>query len=1058
MQNRGEIRTTKQEWQNWLKTVNNFFSNSSLASVLFKPNNSDVRPYIKVSVSEVLFYGLLDSGAAISVLGNGSHEYFINMGFSVNSVNNKNRIIVANGSESDTIGYLYLPVCYNNVTHVIKFFIIPTIVSDVLFGVDFWRAFNLAPSIFQELSCIEAPKSFICGASDSDSQLGKIETFGSLSESQKVLARQVVNNFVNISFDKVGLGRTSLIEHTIETGDSPPIKCRPYPMSPEKLQQLYKELDYMLDLGVVAPSEGPWNNPTLMVPKPDGQLRFCLDCRKLNSVTKGDAYAIPYIPQILDSLKQARYLSSIDLKASFWQIPLHPSSQEKTNFTVPGRGLFKFTVMPFGLCGAPARQQRLMDMLFGSQFNADLTNGICFVYVDDLIVASSDFETHLKILNRVFDKLKSANLTVNIDKCKFFRKSIKYLGYVVDEFGLRTDPDKIECILNFPTPSTTKEVKMFLGTCSWYRRFIRNFSTIAAPLNSLTSKKNKFVWTTEAEQAFKTLKSALVTAPILACPDFTLPFTVHCDASGYGIGGMLTQNFDGVDHPIAYISRSLNKCERNYSATEREALAVVYSVEKFEPYLGSRPFKIVTDHASLKWFMKLENPTGRLARWGCRLSQFDFEIVHRKGKDNIIPDTLSRLVNVDTVNNVSDEWYDRIYNSCTNSPNNFPNFRVETGVLLRFSKSKYCLTNEFDWKEVVHKGNRETIIAENHCPPTSGHLGIFKTHRRISLRYYWPGMFKDVTEYINKCETCISYKHSNRLTPGTMGEPKRCYRPFQVVSADLVGPLPKSRSGFMHLLVITCCFSKYSILVPLRRATSAAVAEATERYLFLLHGIPETVIADNGVQFTGSEFRALLNKYHVPRVHFGPRYTPQVNLVERYNKTIMTAVASYVKDDHRAWDVNIYRVQFAVNSSINESTGFSPFFLVHGREPVVDGTFYRKFSDSEYETDMPRDEYAGDLGTLKNVFEKVRFNLLKAHEHNKKHYDLRRRPAPLFNVGQIVYKRSYTLSDAANYRAAKLAPKYEKCRVKRVVSPLVLELESFDGRSLGLWHVKDVKV
>lgn len=208
----------------------------------------------------------------------------------------------------------------------------------------------------------------------------------------------------------------------------------------------------------------------------------------------------------------------------------------------------------------------------------------------------------------------------------------------------RTDPDKVRVILDFPLPKTSKEVKMFLGTCSWYRRFIRNFSTIAAPLNALTSTKVKFKWNHT---------NTLVSALVLACPDFEKPYSVHCDASSYGKGGMLTQNIDGNDHPIAYISRSLSKTERNYSATEREALSVIYAVEKFELYLGSRHFTVITDHASLKWYKNLENLTGRLTRWGCRLSQYNYTIEHRKGKDNVVPDALSRLLKVEVVNNPS---------------------------------------------------------------------------------------------------------------------------------------------------------------------------------------------------------------------------------------------------------------------------------------------------------------------------------------------------------------------------------------------------------------------
>lgn len=1042
-----------------MNEVKIYFKNNTVSSVLFEPNINDIRPYLSVNILDLTVCGLLDSGAAISIIGNGAHERFIQLGYSLDD-SNESTVTVADGSTCDTLGTISLPITFKGVNRVIKFYIIPSIISDLIFGVDFWRSFKLMPEIFKSISFIEAPKNFIkCGSVDKP--INFIKSFDYLTSEQQELANLIIEQFHGCSFESKGLGRTNLIEHTIITGDSPPIKCRPYPMSPEKSKELQKEVDKMLELDVITPSESPWNNPVLMVPKTDGTWRFCLDCRKLNSVTKGDAYAIPYIPQILDSLRNAKYISSVDFKSSFWQIKLEEQSQEKTSFTVPGRGLYKFKVMPFGLCGAPARQQRLMDMLFGTPFCSDVTKGMVFCYVDDIIIVAEDFETHLLLLKRLYQRIVSANLTINFEKSKFFRKSLRYLGYIVDEFGLRTDPDKVRAILDFPVPRTSKEVKMFLGTCSWYRRFIRNFSSIAAPLNALTSSKTKFQWNPSAEEAFNSLKTCLVSAPVLACPDFDKPFAVHCDASSYGIGGMLTQKVDGEDHPIAYISRSLNKNERNYSATEREALAVVFSVEKFEPYLGTRPFTVITDHASLRWFMNLENPTGRLARWGCRLSQFSFDIEHRRGKDNVVPDALSRLLTVDAIGTQieeeeEDEWYRKIKVGCTASPMNYPNYRVENGKLYRFCKGKYSLTQEFDWKEVVPKSSRTKVITENHEPPTSGHFGVFKTHRRVSLRYHWPGMYRDIKNFIKDCATCSAYKHKTTLTPGLMGQPKQVYRPFQALSVDLVGPLPKSRSGYMHLLVITCCFSKYTMLFPLRRATSAAVAKVFENYVLLAHGIPETVITDNGVQFTGSEFRGLLESYKVPRVHYGPRYTPQINTVERYNKTVMTAVSSYVKDDHRTWDLQLFKIQFALNSAVNETTGFTPFFLVHGREPIINGTFYKE-TDCDYEVAMPREEYAGEFGTLKEVFEKVRSNILKAHAANAKHYNLRRREVKL-REGQEVWRKTYIQSDAGKFKATKLAPKYEKCIVKKVLSPLVYKLVGYDGKDLGSWHIKDIKV
>lgn len=1055
---------SKSDILNKTNLKNNLNSIDKIASVLFAPNKDDIRPYLKFQVLDFEIIGLLDSGACVSILGNNSHEEFIKFGFEFQECID-NSCSVANGIHLKSLGFIFVPVTFKNITQIIKFIVIPSVVTDVILGCDFWKTFNLAQEIFENIDYRNSPKTFIrtCNSIALD-QIHTIQSYNNLDNSQKELADLMVKDFQNISTEVIGLGRTSLTKHVINTENATPIRTIQYPLSPEKKKALNEELDKMLELDVVTPSESPWNNPVLLVKKPNGDWRFCLDCRKLNAVTKGDCYAIPYMPQILDSLKEARYLSSIDLSSSFWQIPLESrDSQDKTSFTVPGRGTFKFKVMPFGLCGAPARQQRLMDSLFGHGFCSDIENGIVYCYIDDIIIASADFKTHLILLKRVLEKLKFAKLSINFEKSKFFRNSIKYLGYVVDEFGLRTDPEKVSAILNFPTPTSAKEVKMFLGTCSWYRRFIRDFSTIAAPLNKLTcTGKNapSFSWSEDAEQAFLALKNALVTAPVLAVPDFDKPFTVHCDASSFGLGGMLSQNIDGHDHPIAFVSRSLNKAERNYSATEREALAVLFAVEKFEPYLGSRPFKVVTDHSSLKWFTKLENPSGRLARWFCRLSQFNFEIEHRKGTDNVVPDALSRLLRVDQVNvtdgSIQDEWYDKILDGCKKHPLNFPNFCIKNNVLYRFSKSKYNLLSEFDWKQVVRKDQRENVIRENHCDPTAAHLGVFKTHRRLCLQYFWPGMHKDVVDFIKNCDTCAAYKPSQKATPGLMGQPKVCQRPFQVLSVDIVGPLPRSRSGFVYILVVTCCFSKFTLIFPMRRATSAEVVKHFEQRVILAHGVPETVIADNGVQFTGSEFRNLLSRYKIPNLHFTPRYTPQVNLVERYNKTIMTAVASYVEDNHRSWDEHLAKIQFAINSAVNESTGFSPFFLVHAREPVISGSFY-KDPDKEYIAGIPRDEYAGEFHVLQSVFETVREKLLRAHAENSTHYNLRRRPAK-FSVGDVVWKRTFVHSDAEKFKMAKLAPKFEKCRVKKVLSPLVYELERVvDNHPIGSWHIKDLK-
>lgn len=999
----------------------------------------------------------MDSGSAVTILGNGAHTVLVNSGLKVS----KDKLITvtaAGGQSLPSEGYIEIPVHFDGQFHILKAFIVPGILNNLILGVDFWRAFKICPKYLSSIVLDEN------GTNNNNDILSKRNTFiqgyDNLDESQKQLADNIVKQFEDISFQRKGLGVTDLITHHIDTGDASPIRQRYYRLSPEKQRILVEQVDEMLALGVIEKCESSWSSPVLLVNKKDGQPRFCLDSRKLNSVTKRDAYNLPYISEILDNLRDARYLSSIDLSKAFWQIEIAPEDRNKTSFYVPGRGTFHFKRTAFGLTNAPATQQRLVDLLF-SEFDLKV-----FAYLDDVIIVSEDFNSHVTLLLRVLDKLKRANLTVNLDKCRFFSSQLKYLGYVVDGSGLRTDPAKVEAILNYPTPTCRKDVKRFLGTATWYRRFVPNFSTIAAPLNKLTSSKKgspSFKWTPETDSAFQQLKECLVSAPILCCPDYTKPFEVHTDASNYGIGAMLTQTIDGKEHPIAYMSKSLSPAERNYSITERETLAVVTALEYWRCYIeNGQPFTVYTDHSALKWFLSISNPTGRLARWGVRLSSFNFTLKHRRGVDNVIPDALSRVpVNAictsDSHLDSGDTWYTNIYNGCLHNPIDFPNFIIKNNSLYRLSKNKHELTSEFSWKLVVPAELRQKAISENHSEPSAGHMGIFKTYRRLALRYFWPGMYQDVVKFIGTCDKCLSYKAQNHQTLGEMGRPKQCSRPFQMISIDLMGPLPTTRKRNNYILVVTCCFSKYCLVFPIKKATAEVIVQILEESVFLVHGVPQTVMMDNGTQFTGRVMESFFKFYNVPNVYYSPKYTPQVNLVERYNRSIITCISTFVEDDHRSWDQFIPRVQFAINSSVNEATGFTPAFLVYGRELVACGTHYTETDIGKEVLFLPRDVYAENLGCLSSIFDDVQNKLSQAHIKNTSHYNLRRKPAE-FHVGDIVMKRAYFLSDKDKKFTKKLAPKFIKARIVAKKSPLVYVLQDLAGKDLGTWHIKDLKL
>ena len=827
---------------------------------------------------------------------------------------------------------------------------------------------------------------------------------------------------------------------------------------------LNEELDEMLKLGVVEPSNSPWCSPVLLVKKKNGEYRLVYDARGLNEISKHDSYPLPNVDRILSSLRDAKFISSIDLRKAFWQVPLDPASREKTAFSIIGRGQFQFVTMPFGLCNAAQTQQRLVDAIFGPKYEPKI-----FSYVDDIIITGSTFEEHLSLLKVVKEKLKEANLTINLKKCDFFKTSLKFLGYIVGRNSLRTDPDKISAMVNYSRPKTTTEVKRFMGMCSWYRRFIKDFSMLVSPISDLLKDKKKgqnIQWTDEAEAAFIKIKELLVSAPILVQPDFTKKFTIQSDASQTALGGVLTQVIDNEERVIAYASRSLSRAERNYTTLERELLAVLFCIDKFKAYVEGVRFSVITDNYSLLWLNNLKNPSGKLVRWAVKLRQHSFDLIHRKGFLNVIPDALSRIQHEENEINVIydldldriDPWFDNLRNKILNNPENFNQWKVENDYIYKHIISKVKMkTNIPEWKLVVPKPQRYDVIKACHDPPTSGHFGFYKTLNRVQQQYYWPHMRKDVLKYIRSCRVCGEQKMINTQGMGHMGHEKIIDMPFQLIGADLIGPFPPSKKGNKWILVISDWFSKYVFLFPLKSSKSVYVNRCVEK-VFLEYSTPQIIICDNGPQFKGHSFKKLCDSYEVQKIWFTPYYSPQCNFVERNNRTIGTVLRSYVKE-HRSWDDEILKIQRAMNTAKHEITGYSPSFLVFGRHTPISGRFYGTFANNQDVEVMPgdRESYAANLKELTPIFLEVKKKLHDAYERNARYYNLRKRDVS-FNEGDLVWRRNKVLSDAANRFTSKLAPRYILSKVKKKISNLVYDLvNEDDGKKAGKWHIKDLK-
>lgn len=1024
--------------------------NYSLAS-----HEKDPRPYLNVRVFGSEFKALLDSGASQTILG--KQGLWVLDRFPVKIHLTEGKFVQTADSKNHSIrGFVNLPISLKGRTESLNVCVVPSIQQSLILGIDFWERMHIVADIRNRKWEFASKK----GQLFCDSIEG-ITSEDNLDPEERSKLKEILDG--HFKDDKpTALGRTDRVKHIINTGDSSPIKQRYYSVSPARQKLINEELDRMLELGVVEPSQSAWSSPIMLLDKPDGSKRFVVDFRAVNAVSRKDAYPLPQVTTILDRLRDARYLSSLDIKSAYWQIELEENSKEKTAFAIPGRGLYQFVTMPFGLCGAPATWQRFVDTVLG----ADLEPNV-FVYLDDIIVVTSSFEMHVEVLAEIFKRIRAAKLTLNKEKCKFCRPELKYLGYVVGAEGLRVDPEKIKAIVDIPVPRNQKEVRQFTGMASWYRRFIANFASRMHPLTSLLKRQSKFEWTLEADIAFQDVKSCLITAPILSCPDFAKPFTISCDASGIGIGAVLSQEYDQGEGVVAYASRTLTRQEQKFATTERECLAVIWAVEKFRPYVEGTRFTVITDHYSLLWLNNLKDPTGRLGRWALRLQAYDFNLVHRKGQDNVVPDLLSRTTQppeevlqcgtIELPTTIKDPWYNGMLEKVKRSPDDYRQWKVETDKLWKNTPNSEPSLQEDPWKLVLPKDLRPQALLENHDQPTAGHQGVLKTYKRMQQRYYWPKMRKDVAKYVSRCQVCQRTKYDQRAPAGVMGSRRGVNTPWKMIAADLMGPLPRSAKGYKYLLVITDTFTKYSVLQPLRAATAKLVSQHLEDDVFMVYGVPDYIICDNGSEFIGRPMTDLARQYRI-KILLNARRHPQANPAERVNRDIITMLRAYVTDNHREWDKYIPKIGFALRSAHHESTQHSPAFLNFGRELASAGAGFEVLPDG-LAVPSPEDcgKHGEKLQALKNIYQEVAERLNEAHQQNASRYNLRRRPVT-YNVGDVVLKKNFPQSDAANYFSAKLAPRFVgPYIVAKKISNLVYALADLDGKNIGNWHVADFK-
>lgn len=866
---------------------------------------------------------------------------------------------------------------------------------------------------------------------------------------------------------------TTATQHVIDTGDHLPIAGPPYRLSVEKTKTLRAEIEEMLDKGIIQESDAPWTSPVVMVPKPGGETRVCIDYRKLNAITKPDCYPLPRIDDLLYNARGYTHMSTIDLRAGYWQIPVRPADREKTTFITPF-GTYLFNRMPFGLRNAPASFQRLIDKV-----KRTLVGVMILAYLDDIILLSKDFESHLRDLDRVFQALRHYQLRAKREKCQFGCTQVKFLGHFLTPTGLAINTEKVAAIMNRPAPRNVKEIQSFLQTCSWFRRFISNFSTVARPLSSLTKKNAPWAWGEEQQTAFTELKKKLTSTPILRQADTSQPFTLRTDASQYALGAVLLQGEGPEEKPIEYASRLLSKAEQNYSTTEREALAIIFGLAKFRGYLEDSTTVVITDHQPLKWLMSIKTPSGRLARWALQLQPYNLSIQYAPGKANVIADTLSRPPRV--IDELETNDYAAVHI-------NFPTISSqatrqqqtadpELKIILEALESQnpetahnwtqrgymtsqgilYHYLQEEDNDEaqlVIPATLREEILKENH--DKAGHYGIERTLQKILRTSYWPNIRKNTRDYVQKCIPCQKYKAANTKPAGLVLTPATNQR-FEVISIDLIGPLPETEEGYRWILVIEDIATKWVELFPLKTASAAHCATIMLDEVCLRYGTPRKIISDNGVQFVSAVMQKLTLCMGIEH-HLIPVYHPEANPVERKNRDIKTRLAIQVEGDHRTWPDKLPAIRFAMNSTVTSSTNFSPAYLMFGRELRSPGEAHRDFREIIINENFVVD-ITPKLLKLEETLRESKETMENRQDQRLKYANQKRRISPRHQPDDLVWLDTHVLSNQSKGLSGKLAPKRDgPYRILRARGPTTYEVSNTEDPSIpvGTFHTSQI--
>ena len=984
------------------------------------------RPSTIIRIQNREFECLLDTGARINVI----NKNILKLLEDIEIEYTEETLRCANDSKLEVIGKVTLRVEAGMQANNVSFIVVEHMSPQIIAGIEFQRIFGIKLYWNKKFSNKEAVEendrhNYICeitakygrNTTDED-RFKKTKECLTLKEGSRL--HEIISNNKNVFMaDHWDIGCTKLVKHKIVTNGNP-INIKPWRQPVNLEEKINEAIQNLWQNNIIRKCNSPWNTPLVCIWKKERKdIRLCLDFRQLNLITERQAFPMPNVEEMLDTLHGSKYFTSIDLGNAYYQVELEEESQEKTAFSTKN-GQFCFTRMPFGIAAAPGTFQELMTKVL-----TGMRDKGAMVYLDDILIFSKTIEEHYKTLEEVIQRIGKAGLRINPEKCNILKKEIKFLGHIINEEGIKTDPNKIEAIKKFERPKCIKNLRSFLGICGYYRRFIQDYSKKSRALEELCGKNNnKLIWNETCDKAFLEMKKALTESPILTFPDFKKEFILDTDASFDTIGAVLSQKDEqGNEHVIAYGSHAMNKHEKGYCITRKELLAIYYFCQHFNHYLYGKRFTLRTDHKAITFMLKTKNPiTPQFQTWLNYLSSLDINMIFRKGINHGNADMLSR----NTCETCS---------QCLTKHENPSKGKMKTRILTIMTENggkEWQINNEEI--EMIKNGIGKTrnghYILEEDIVKTKEHkiwipsikrkemieythkllchAGTEKVTRYIRNNFDMKDLVKITKEVISKCEVC---QKSKVLTSPTKEKPKLLLasEPFEKIYIDICGPWKESIRGEKYIVGIIDQFSRYISLTPISKQNEETIEKVIRDQWVLKYGAPKEIHVDCGKCFESQRIKEMAFRMGTDIIFSSPYHHNTNGLIERQFRTIRDYINATVKDrQHTNWVSILPEIEYTLNATVQKTIDVSPAEVIFGRKINRSRWYANSRVDREVIKQNIEDKQKKETVEITkrkfNIGDKV---LVKKEVRNK---DQERYDGPYEVIGKN-HERSYQLQD-----------------------------------------------